>query len=374
MTPPFVVVVAVVVASFLLTGPPPLLLVSALEAGTAHPPLDIVYLYLNVSDPRWMQKFRATTGSEAICHVSNSEILMSLLSVQRYFKWVRKVHIVVDDQTFPLDFLEADLRNKVVFHDHTAVMPRAILPTFNSITIEAFLHRVPDLTETFVFLNDDVMFTREITPSNFFNKDNVPMTPMLSRAAHIARHGADMLEMSADVLSAARPYLYPDLNAALLFLKHFGYLMPWYDAHSAHLFTRTSHQHAFAVLHHLLRERLRHKERVYEPLERGGDIQLSILSAYIGIHTGRMLASAPGHAGHTPLVHGISAAEHRIEAHRTLLFSDAYDVVCLQSLYQFSHLEMVQLCQDVKAAWCGGGEACDKFMELCSHRGGCAGP
>jgi hypothetical protein len=164
-------------------------------------------------------------------------------------------------QSFPLDFLEPDFVDKIAFVDHTAIIPSAILPTFNSITIDAFLHRVPGLTDTFVFMNDDVVFAREVTPSNFFDKDNVPMTPMLSRAAHIARHGSDMMEMPPEVLETV-PYLYPDVNAALLFTELFGYHMPWYDAHSAHLVTKSSHRHAFAMSHRLLRGRLKHKVRV----------------------------------------------------------------------------------------------------------------
>jgi hypothetical protein len=110
---------------------------------------------------------------------------------------------------------------------------------------------------------------------------------------------------------------------------------------------------------------------VYQPLELGGDIQLLMLSAYVGIHFGRMQVAAPGHEGHTPLVHGITAMQDDMQAHRNLLFTDTYDVVCLQSLYQFSHFDMVDLCMAIKTKWCGEGEACDRFVQYCTTHGRC---
>jgi hypothetical protein len=66
--------------------------------GTAHPPLDLVYTFVNLTDARWASKYKTTTGADYVCHPLNSEILMSLLSVQKFFRWVNKVHIIQDNQ------------------------------------------------------------------------------------------------------------------------------------------------------------------------------------------------------------------------------------------------------------------------------------
>jgi hypothetical protein len=156
---------------------------------------------------------------------SNTDILMSLLSVQRFFSWVRKVHVVVDEQSFPLDFLEPDFSSKVVLHDLATFMPRALLPTFNSLSITAFLHRLPDFTESFVYLNDDMMFARAITPDNFFDKHNHTMAPMFSPEGHIQRHGGDMMTLPPEVLDTV-PYLFPDINAAHMLPSTLGTACP----------------------------------------------------------------------------------------------------------------------------------------------------
>lgn len=44
------------------------------------------------------------------------------------------------------------------------------LPTFNSNAIEAELHNLHD-PECFIYLNDDVMFTSHIWPSDFINPE-----------------------------------------------------------------------------------------------------------------------------------------------------------------------------------------------------------
>ena len=43
------------------------------------------------------------------------------------------------------------------------------LPTFNSHAIETALHRIPGLSEQFIYVNDDVFFARPVRPEVFFN-------------------------------------------------------------------------------------------------------------------------------------------------------------------------------------------------------------
>jgi hypothetical protein len=43
-----------------------------------------------------------------------------------------------------------------------------LLPTFNSQAIESRLHRIPDLAEHFLYLNDDVILGRPVAPTMFF--------------------------------------------------------------------------------------------------------------------------------------------------------------------------------------------------------------
>ena len=51
---------------------------------------------------------------------------------------------------------------------HTDFIPPQYLPTYNSPTIELNLHRIPGLSENFVYFNDDGFLIRPVTPQHFF--------------------------------------------------------------------------------------------------------------------------------------------------------------------------------------------------------------
>jgi UDP-N-acetylglucosamine-lysosomal-enzyme len=42
------------------------------------------------------------------------------------------------------------------------------LPTFSSPSIESHLHRIPGLSDKFIYMNDDVMFGSDVWPDDFY--------------------------------------------------------------------------------------------------------------------------------------------------------------------------------------------------------------
>ena len=46
---------------------------------------------------------------------------------------------------------------------------RSHLPTFSSPAIETHIHRIPGLSQKFIYLNDDVMFGKEVWPDDFYS-------------------------------------------------------------------------------------------------------------------------------------------------------------------------------------------------------------
>lgn len=42
------------------------------------------------------------------------------------------------------------------------------LPTFSSPAIESHIHRIPGLSDKFLYLNDDVMFGAQVWPDDFY--------------------------------------------------------------------------------------------------------------------------------------------------------------------------------------------------------------
>ena len=43
------------------------------------------------------------------------------------------------------------------------------LPSFSSPAIESHIHEIPGLSDKFLYLNDDVMFGKDVWPDDFFN-------------------------------------------------------------------------------------------------------------------------------------------------------------------------------------------------------------
>ena len=66
------------------------------------------------------------------------------------------------------DWLETN-NPKVEIITHEMIFPNtSVLPTFSSSSIEMNLHRIPGLSEFFIYFNDDVFLGRPVYPYDFY--------------------------------------------------------------------------------------------------------------------------------------------------------------------------------------------------------------
>lgn len=138
-------------------------------------PVDVVYLWVDGDDPEWRRRRAArlrSVGSEpdaasleAVRFEQGDELRYSLRSLERYAPWVRRIHVVTDQQR-PTWLAEVPGRLEVV--DHREILPAEDLPTYNSHAITAAVHRIPGLTSRFLLLNDDVLLGRPVRAETFF--------------------------------------------------------------------------------------------------------------------------------------------------------------------------------------------------------------
>lgn len=142
--------------------------------------IDLVYMWVNGNDPEWQkkhQKFanRTSTDPSILCkgrYAENDELKYSIRSIELYAPWIRKIFIVTDHQTPEW----IDLSNpKIRIVDHSEIMPAESLPCFNSSVIEHFLHKIPGLSEHFLFSNDDMFLNRPVSPQDFFTPEGYPI-------------------------------------------------------------------------------------------------------------------------------------------------------------------------------------------------------
>ncbi len=137
--------------------------------------IDLVYTWVDGSDPKWIEKKRRFSGevkeeiADLTCRfIDNDELKYSLRSVEKYAPWINHIYIITDNQ-IP-SWLNTD-NPKISIVDHKDIMPLDVLPTFNSLAIEYCMHKIQNLSEYFLYANDDHFFVDYVTPAFFFRKD-----------------------------------------------------------------------------------------------------------------------------------------------------------------------------------------------------------
>lgn len=133
--------------------------------------VDAVYTWVDGSSETFRKDFAhhtseaETDASSARRFRDNNELRFSMRSVTRFAPWIRRVHLVTNGDVPAWLDPHAD-RLALVRHDDIFIDPR-VLPTFNSRAIELCLHRIPNLSRKFIYLNDDCLFGRPIARAAF---------------------------------------------------------------------------------------------------------------------------------------------------------------------------------------------------------------
>ncbi|XP_013415616.1 N-acetylglucosamine-1-phosphotransferase subunits alpha/beta-like [Lingula anatina] len=96
----------------------------------------------------------------------NDELRYSLRSIELHAPWVRHIYIITNGQIPSW----LDLENpRVTLVTHQEIFPnQSHLPTYSSPAIEVHLHRIPGLSDKFIYMNDDVMFGKDVWPDDFY--------------------------------------------------------------------------------------------------------------------------------------------------------------------------------------------------------------
>ncbi|MFC3991506.1 stealth family protein [Actinoplanes siamensis] len=141
-------------------------------------PVDVVYTWVDGADPAWQRrKARALADNPWVggTHrqaandarwTSRDELRYSMRALHCFAPWVRHVYLVTDDQV--PSWLDLGHPRLTVIGHREIFGDTGALPTFNSQAIESRLHRIPGLAEHFLYLNDDVILGRPVTPDLFF--------------------------------------------------------------------------------------------------------------------------------------------------------------------------------------------------------------
>ncbi|WP_230404455.1 MULTISPECIES: Stealth CR1 domain-containing protein [Undibacterium] len=140
--------------------------------------IDIVYLWVDGTDPMWQIKREkeyaqwvienphelAAHGNTAGRYRDNGELLFNLRALEKFFPDHGHVYIVSDNQT--PSWLRAS--DDITIIDHRDLIRNTLGPVFDSGHIESYLHHIPGLSEKFIYLNDDVFFGANVDPDWWF--------------------------------------------------------------------------------------------------------------------------------------------------------------------------------------------------------------
>lgn len=168
-------------------------------------PIDVVYLWVDGSDPAWLAersdvlgepREEGAGGQGEWLFRDRDELLYSLRSLEENAPWVRKIHLFTANQV-PRWLNLSHPKLEVHFHRDVFADPQA-LPTYNSHAIGSQVHRIPGLAEHYIVMNDDVFFGRPVEPSQFFTPGG------LVRFRYSKHHVANEHDPSLSAIEQAR--------------------------------------------------------------------------------------------------------------------------------------------------------------------------
>ena len=140
--------------------------------------IDFVITWVDMNDPEWQKVFNKYSGKGNNIKNGVSEARFRdygflkywFRGVEKFAPWVRKIHFVTCGQK--PEWLDVN-NPKINLVAHKDYIPEQFLPTFNSVVIEYYLHKIPGLAEHFVYFNDDFYIINKIGIERFF-KNGLP--------------------------------------------------------------------------------------------------------------------------------------------------------------------------------------------------------
>lgn len=147
--------------------------------------IDIVIAWVDGADPILSQKRQQYLTGEApkdavseTRFASNHELYYAIASILKYVPFAGTIYIVTDHQKpqFIDEFAQQGLcaEDKIQVIDHQILFSGygTYLPTFNSLSIETMLWNVPNLSENFIYMNDDFFFNSDSELTDFITEDD----------------------------------------------------------------------------------------------------------------------------------------------------------------------------------------------------------
>lgn len=137
-------------------------------------PIDFVVDWVDGSDSNWLAKraqYLDDADADEVRFRDWGLLPFWFRAVEKNAPWVNKIYLITDNQ-IPAWLNFENPKIQVISHQN--YIPEKYLPTFNSNVIELMIGNIPQLSEHFVFFNDDCFLNNIVYPENFFSEDGTP--------------------------------------------------------------------------------------------------------------------------------------------------------------------------------------------------------
>lgn len=171
-------------------------------------PIDLVITWVDGSDSAWQKEKNYWLNKESECEYSNWSsgtiryqdwdlLRYWFRGVERFIPWFHKIFFITWGH-LP-NWLNTE-HEKLSVIRHEDYIPSEYLPTFNSRVIELNFHRIEELSEHFVYFNDDMFVVRPLKRESFF-KDGLPRDFAGLEAAYLNKKATAARPMNAMILN-----------------------------------------------------------------------------------------------------------------------------------------------------------------------------
>lgn len=131
--------------------------------------MDAVITYVNGMEPNWRLQYNTYVGGYMVENkfLDYGTLKFVLRGISEHMKFIDRIFLVVSSLEQVPDYIN----NNVIIITHEQFIPKEYLPTFNANTIETFLWNIPDLSDQFIFFNDDMIPIGELEYEDFFKNE-----------------------------------------------------------------------------------------------------------------------------------------------------------------------------------------------------------
>lgn len=162
--------------------------------------IDFVLTWVDDSDPAWIADKNKYDKKQQLPDVRVRDwdfLPYWFRAIDKYAPWVNKIHFVTWGH-LPAWLDTSNPKLNIV--NHSEIIDEKYLPVFSTTALELSLHRIPGITEQFVYFNDDMFINKTVKPEDFFvdhqPKDigiMSPIVPMKEGVGHIVLNDLQLI-------------------------------------------------------------------------------------------------------------------------------------------------------------------------------------